>query len=240
MMPPLFSLMMLCCFQQTALPQEMQIDNGMNEVGSVRESRAPILLSVPCAWIANFVNCEFENKGIVNRVILGTTSVGTSNCKGKVTSLVEENPSGVSILCTITGTVESRSRGTNGPAIISSTAITTYTSTKRLTFDGKAVHHSPASVSASTHVTITNISSSLPRLRGRFVIQVANKRAQESLSQVELIVNSQTERELSQRIDVDFEAKINNLNYQIASSLPIINYFTSTARQLQLWVNKIE
>ena len=194
----------------------------------------PMLLRIPATWIARSVNRDFEHKSDVDQIILGTRSRGTSHCKGKVTCVVEENPASVTILCSISGTVESKTCGVNGPAIIQSTAVTHYTSTKRLTFDGRVFACTPASTSSCTHVTITGVGSSLPRLRGRLVTRVAAKRAQQSLSQVEAIVKSQTEAELCQRIDEDFEARIKDLNSQFQSKLSILKYFPSSKHPLQL------
>lgn len=69
-------------------------------------------------------------------------------------------------------------------------------------------------------------------------MRVAASRAQESLAQVEAIVKLQTEAELCQRIDADFETRIVDLNSQFASRLAILKYFPAAKNQLQLCSNK--
>lgn len=184
--------------------------------------------------IAKSMNQDFEHRAPVHQILLGTTSTGTSHCKGQVTCVVEENPNGVSILCSIAGTVESKTSGTNGPAIIKSTAVTSYVAKNRLTFDGMLFACNPSSVTSCTRVTITGVGSSLPGLRGRVVIRVAESRAQDSRAQAEAIVKTQTEAELRQRIDAVFETRIADLNSQFASKLSILKYFPGSKNQLQL------
>jgi len=194
----------------------------------------PLMVRIPAMLIAKSMNRDFEHKGPVNQVLLGTNSIGTSHCTGQVTCVVEDNPVGVSILCNIAGNVESKTCGTNGPAIIHSTATTKYVASKRLTFDGKLFASNQASVSSCTQLTINDIKSTLPRLRGRLVMRVATARAIETKQQVESIVNSQTEAELRQRIDADFEVRVSDLNKQFASRLEILKYVPGTEKRLQL------
>jgi len=232
------SLIVGLCLQTTAIPQGTQSsDVAANERAAKangENDEVPLMLRIPAKLIAASVNRDFEHNSPVKQVLLGTDSIGTSHCKGQVTCVVEDNPAGVSILCLIAGSVESKTRGTNGPAIIHSVATTKYVSKKSLTFDGKVFASDPASVTSATHITITGIESTLPRLRGRIVIRVATVRAQESQAQVEAIIKSQTEAELCQRIDADFEVRVAELNRQFASRLAILNFIPGGNNKLQL------
>ena len=227
------SLMVLFSVPSTALPQGLTPPNGLAGP-SPNDNGVPLLLRIPATWIAKSVNRDFEHKAPVNQVILGTTSSGNTHSKGQVTCSVIDNPTGVSILCSIDGTVNSVTCGANGPAIISSESVTLYHSTKNLTFDGKRFASNPASLSSCTQITITGVGSSLPGLRGRLVTRIAAKRAQESLPQVEAIVKAQTEAELCQRIDADFEARIADLNSQFASKLSILKYMPDSQSRMHL------
>lgn len=192
--------------------------------------------------IAASVDRDFQHTAPVNQILLGTTSAGTSYCKGQVTCAVEDNPVGASILCCIEGTVDSKTCGTNGPALIRSTTITKYQANKRLTFNGKAFACEPTTLTCCTRLEIAGIESSLPRLRGRLVIRIATARAEQSKAQVEAIINSQTEQELRQRIDADFHLRIAELNAQFASRLSILKYVPGGQKQLHLrsWNDGVE
>jgi hypothetical protein len=159
------SLMVLFSIPSIALPQGMTPPNGLAGP-SPNDNGVPLLLRIPATWIAKSVNRDFEHNAPVNQVILGTTSSGNTYCKGQVTCSIMDNPTGVSILCSIDGTVNSVTCGANGPATISSESVTLYHSTKNLTFDGKRFASNPASLSSCTQVTITGVGSSLPGLRG--------------------------------------------------------------------------
>ena len=232
------SFVLTFCVQTTAVPQGTQssVDaaNGRATKAMGDNSEVPLLLRIPAKLIAASVNRDFEHDAPVNQVLLGTNSIGTSHCTGQVTCVVEDNPAGVSILCLIAGSVESNTCGTNGPAIIHSIASTKYVSRKILSFDGKLFASEPASVSSSTQMTITGIESTLPRLRGRIVIRVATARAKESQSQVEAIIKLQTEAELCQRIDADFDMRVADLNRQFASRLAILKFIPGGNKQLQI------
>jgi hypothetical protein len=221
------------CLQSTVSAQLIQSPEIVKGT-EANSGDVPLLLRIPARFIADSMSSDFEHTSPVNQVLLGTKSTGTSHCKGQVTCVVEDNPNGVSILCCIKGTVESKTCGTNGPAFIDSTATTDYVSSKRLKFDGKLFSCTPASVSSCTHLTIAGISSRLPGLRGRLVKHVATKRAHESNAQAEAIVGSQTEAELIQRIDAEFELRIDEMNRQFANRLSILKRFPSAERNLRL------
>ena len=228
-----FTLLVFYCIEPIALTQTLPTPEAVATAeSSPRDER--LLLRIPASMISKSVNRDFNHIGAVNQILLGTSSIGTSDCVGHVSCVVEDNASGVSILCRITGTVKSETRGTNGPAIICSTALTKYIAVKRLTFDGRLFAANPASVTSCTSVTITRIGSTMPRLAGRLVKRVAANKAQNSHAEVEAIVKLQTEAELCQRIDVEFDARVAGLNRQFANRLSILKYFPGTKPQLRL------
>jgi hypothetical protein len=201
---------------------------------STETSSIPLLLRIPAHLIAKSVNRDFEQVSPVNQIVLGTTSKGISHCSGNVTCVIRDNPTGVSILCCIVGDVHSETCGTNCPAVINSTAVTNYTASKELTFDGTMFACNPATVTSRTEITITGIRSSLPGLRGRLVKRIATKRARETHTQAEAIVGRQTESELCKKIDADFEHRLADMNRQFEKKLSILRRFPAVDKQLRL------
>jgi hypothetical protein len=67
-----------------------------------------------------------------------------------------------------------------------------------------------------TNIEITGIGSSAPRVRGRIVRRVANRKAQESLSKAEAIVRGIVCSELKRQIEVEFKNEVNLLNGRLA------------------------
>ena len=156
--------------------------------------------------IAKSVDREFQHTAPVQQEVIGTKSTGTAHCRGTVVCSIEENAEGASFSCRISGTVESDTRGTNGPATIQSHACTTYVAHKRFLFDGHKFNSFPTSLVSRTQLPITGVGSTLPRLRGRIVRHVATQRSHRSLAQAEAITQAITDRELCQRIDVEFDS----------------------------------
>lgn len=192
----------------------------------------PVLLRIPQTLIAKSVDREFQHTASVQQEILGTKSTGTSLCRGTVVCSIEEKAEGAAFLCRISGTVQSESNGTNGPAIIQSHASTSYIAQKQFYFDGHKFDSLPTSVVSRTQLTITGVGSTLPRLRGRIVRHVATQRTHQSLAQAEAITQAITDCELRQRIDAEFDSRISEMNQKLATRLSVLKYFPAAGNQI--------
>ncbi len=192
----------------------------------------PVLLRIPHTLIAKSVDREFQHTDPVQHEVLGTKSTGTAHCRGTVVCSIEENAKGASFSCRISGTVQSETFGTNGPATIQSHACTSYVAHKRFVFDGHEFNSIPTSVVSRTKLTITGVGSALPRLRGRIVRLVATQRAQQSLAQAEVITQAITDRELCQRIDAEFDSRISEMNQKLATRLSVLKYFPTAGNRI--------
>ena len=116
----------------------------------------PVLLRIPQSLIAKSVDQDFQHSAPVQQEVLGTKSTGTAHCEGKVTCTIEEMVDGAAFSCRISGTVQSDTCGTNGPATIQSHACTTYVAHKRFFFDGYRFSSFPTTLAARTQLTITS------------------------------------------------------------------------------------
>ncbi len=192
----------------------------------------PVLLRIPQTLIAKSVDREFQHADPVQHEILGTKSTGTAHCRGTVVCSIEEKAEGAAFSCRISGTVQSNTCGTNGPATIQSHACTSYVAHKRFYFDGNKFNSFPATVVSRTRLTITGVGSTLPRLRGRIVRHVATQRALKSLPQAEAIAQAITDRELCQRMDAEFDSRISEMNQKLASRLSVLKYFPAAGNRI--------
>lgn len=198
----------------------------------VTDSRLSLLLKIPASMIAKSVNHEFHHTTPIQREILGTRSTGVAECHGSVTCELTEHSTGAQLCCRISGTISSDTCGTNGPAIIQAHAHTDYTAYKFAIFDGHRFTTSPATVQLETRIKVNGIGSSLPGLRGRIVRRVATKRATKSHAQAESITKDLTAQELCQRIDVDFDERIQSLNRKLERNISVLNQFGITGERL--------
>lgn len=196
----------------------------------------PVLacLRIPAVLITEIASRDFTHTSPVDRVLLGTHSRGTAVCQGHVSCEMREQIQAAEVVCRITGTVDSTTRGTNGPALINSTASTTYTATKRIIFDGRKLITQPALVQASSRIQITGVGSSLPGLRGRIVRRVAERRSGESLAEAEAITRDLTVAELQQHIDDEFAQRVDSINRKLDDRLPILAAFEASDYKLSI------
>ena len=198
----------------------------------VTDERIPLLLRIPASVIAKSVDRDFHHTSPIQREILGTQSIGVAECHGSVTCELVEHSKGAQLCCRVSGTISSDTCGTNGPAIIQAHAHTDYTAYKIAIFDGHQFTTSPATVQLKTQIKVNGIGSSLPGLRGRIVRRVATKRATESHAQAESITTDLTAQELCQRIDADFDERIQALNQKLKRNISILKQFGITGERL--------
>lgn len=211
--------------------------NNSSSTGSARDARTnPVLacLRIPAALITEVASRDFTQTSPVDRVVLGTHSRGTAICYGHVSCEMREQSHAAEIVCRITGTVDSQTCGVNGPALINSTASTSYTATKSIIFDGRQLVTQPAIVRASSRIRITGVGSSLPGIRGRIVSRVAERRAEDSLAEAEMITRDLTAAELQQQIDQEFAQRIVSINRAIEGRLPILQAFAESEYKLSI------
>jgi len=196
------------------------------------DERISLLLRIPAPVIAKSVDRDFYHTSPIQREILGTRSTGVAECHGSVTCELVEHSTGAQLSCRVSGTITSDTCGTNGPAIIQAHAHTDYTAYKLAIFDGHRFTTSPATVQLKTQIKVTGIGSSLPGLRGRIVRRVATKKSIESHAQAESITTDLTAQELCQRIDVDFDERIQKLNLKIERNVSVLKQFGITGERL--------
>ena len=236
MSPFMFSFLLVVFLQFSSLtvePPDVVVATPTSPTEATADN-FQLLIRIPHSLISKGVDRDFQNSSTVQREVMGTNSKGTAHCQGTVTCTIETKTDGAAFCCRISGTVQSDTCGTNGPAIIHSNAYTSYVAHKRFSFDGHQFTNSPASVVANTRLTITGIDSTLPRLRGRIVRRVATQRAEQSHSQAESITMSLTEQELCERIDADFDARIVELNQSFAKRLSILKHFPSAGNKIHI------
>ena len=218
-------------------PTTEALDNNKaldNEALDARVNPVLACLRIPAVLITEVASRDFTHTSPVDRVILGTHSRGTAICNGQVSCEMREQTGAAEVVCRISGTVDSTTRGTNGPALIGSTATTSYTATKSIVFNGQKLVTQPALVQASSRIRITDVDSSLPGLRGRIVRRVAERRSSQSLAQAEDITRDLTASELQQNIDHEFAQRIDSINRKLEERLPILTAFVESDYKLSI------
>jgi hypothetical protein len=170
----------------------------------------------------------------VQRTILGTRSSGHAVCRGRVHGELLPAENAARLKCVIKGTVVAVARGVNGPAIINSQAVTHYRAHTQIIFDGEIFSAEPVQVHGATRLTITQVDSQLPRLRGRVVRRVAARRAQRSHAEAQAITCQLTVNDLQQQIDQEFRERMAELNRRFAGPLSALQLLERTDAALTI------
>ena len=155
---------------------------------------------------------KVDQKSEINEEVLGAQVRGTCHTTGTVQITLTPNPTKAAFELSLIGESVSDTVGTHGPARISSHAVTKYKAVKPIVFDGDSFSTSPAKVTADTDLTITDVSSTAPGIRGRVVTKVATRRVREAYEQSRRITSERTIRQVSRQFDAAVQEHLEQLN----------------------------
>ncbi len=214
--------------EQLPIPATIVAGQATAEIPQSTTQGTIARLRIPSELILDSLDRDFTQRTPVQRTVLGTDSRGHAICHGHVDGEFLSAEGSARLAINVAGTLTSHTRGVSGPAIIDSEAVTHYQATTIITFDGKAFVAQPSKVCGQTRLTITNVDSSLPRLRGRIVRRVAARRAVESQPQAQDITCQLTLNDLQKRIDEELNQRLLRLNSQFQERLSVLKLFKQT------------
>jgi len=158
-------------------------------------------------------NNDIDRQTNVRDVILGTTIYGTARVVGKPGIQLIEKPDQATFHLTFQGTAQSRTTGYNGPAIIYSRTVTTFSATKQVVFEpGQGFRALPAQVTAQTRVFLEGIGSQRGGLIGRIVRRRAGQIAEERRPLTTEIARQKAEQRIAFALDRGGEERLARLN----------------------------
>ena len=133
----------------------------------------------------------------VDCVIVGTRAKGTSLTNGTMRVVLDEQASEPTLHIQFAGTSTSKTVGTHGPAIMHMHSTTYFTASRTvvLTLD-KGLVTQPTQVRLNTTLTVDDVQSSKPGLRGRLVKRIATRKSQQLHQQATREATSLAERNL--------------------------------------------
>ncbi|MBN1395250.1 MAG: hypothetical protein JW959_09520 [Pirellulales bacterium] len=155
---------------------------------------------------------KVDQKTEINDEILGSAVRGTCHTTGTVHVVLTPNPTKAEFELFLIGQSVSDTVGVHGPAEIASRAVTKYKATKYITFDGDEFSTTPATVDADTDLTIENVGSSEPGLRGRIVWRVAERQVDKNYEQSRHIAAQQVIEQVSRQFDETVQKHLDKLN----------------------------
>ena len=158
---------------------------------------------------------KVDRKTEVNDEVLGAEVRGTCHTTGTVHVVLTPNPTKAEFELFLIGESVSDTIGTHGPARIASHAVTKYKAVKFITFDGDSFTATPAKVTADTDLTIEDISSTEPGIRGRVVERVAERRVQRTYEESRHIAAQRVIDQVSQKFDATVQEHLDKLNSEL-------------------------
>lgn len=166
---------------------------------------AVIYVRISRDYLAPRFERDVDRKKPLTDEVLGTQIRGTSHTRGKTRLTLLPSTDSVRAEIEFTGTCNSLSRGTNGPAVLRLEADSTFRATKLLVLDDTGFTTMPAQADADTRQRATDIGT---RRNGPFssiVERVARRRIQETQAEADRIASEHTaERvanDLNERLD---------------------------------------
>ena len=166
-------------------------------------------------------------------LILGTRIHGKSHTVGNTRLVLV--PSGDSFQADIefVGTVHSKSRGENGPAILHLESDSTFRATKRIVLDNVGLSAAPAHADAKTDVHTRGIQSRHPGLIGELVKRIARRRVAKTHSQANAIASNHTAKTVAGDLDRGVAKALATLgeSFAAAAGLDKVDLKTLTAHR---------
>ena len=147
--------------------------------------------------------------------ILGTRIQGKSRTEGQVRLVLVPNDERAAAEILFVGTVNSRSRGHNGPAILNYESHADFEVRKRLEFDEFHITTNASIANAPTQLQATHIETNLPGFLGAVAERVAWRRVAESRAQADEMASQRLEARLRRDLDRRVEESLAKLNARL-------------------------
>jgi hypothetical protein len=178
-----------------------------SQPGGARECvpAAVVYVRVSKDFLEDYVERSVRRRKDVRDCILGARIEGESDTLGKTRLTLNPSNTYLSANIAFDGTVQARTRGYKSPVVLHSVSDSTFRARKAIRLDDSGVHTGPSTATASTDLRTTNITTSLPRLRGRIARRIAWRRVSQSHNQAEAITADHT----ADDIRSDFDQRIN-------------------------------
>lgn len=170
----------------------------------------------------------------IDRVVLGTRAVGTSQTQGVISVLMIPDRNDASFDLSFQGQTHASTVGANGSALIYSHTDTDFVCTRQISFHPRQGFLAVAStVVTDTQLVYDGFGSSRDRFGHRLVSRVAERRAGKSQEEARQIAARDTEHELLQAFDRLLNAQLTTMNRSV-NVARYVNLFMGEASAMQV------
>jgi hypothetical protein len=181
----------------------------------------PLVVRIDHTAFDSLTASEINQRGRVDKVVLGTHAVGESRTQGAISVLLIPDRDEASFDLKFQGRTHTTTVGANGPALIYSHTDTGFVCTRPISFDPTQGFVAGAStIVANTKLAYDGFGSSRGGLSRRLVSSVAERRSGESREQARQIAARDNERELL----LAFDKRVNTQLAAMNQKLDIVIY----------------
>jgi len=172
-----------------------------------------ILVRLDSDLLVPLIESPIDEMQAVDEMILGVRMIGKAQVTGHPKVTLVDDPKDAALSVTITGTINSRTTGRNGPVQIHSRSTTVFVATKRVAYQpGRGFVGEAAEIVAQTSSQPERIAPNRGGILGRAIERRAWIRAAQSRDQVAQIIRAKAEVKLRQAFDQLLEARLARLN----------------------------
>jgi hypothetical protein len=166
-------------------------------------------------FLARYLCRSIHRQTPLQDTILGARVTGTCTTTGETELKLVDSPQVAVAELTLVGANHFTDVATHDPVRIYSRGTTTFHSQAILRFDGRRVVCSEPVTQVATHSTVTGMTTSLPGLRRRIALRVADRREAEVHGQAECITNARTKARISQVFAARLNAGVATLSQKL-------------------------
>jgi hypothetical protein len=158
---------------------------------------------------------DVRQLGRVDRIVLGTRAIGTSETSGEIKVSIIPDRDDASFTIRFHGETRTRTSGSNGPAIIRSRTSTEFDCARLVVFDPRIGLVAGKSTSAARTSLVFDGFDTDRRLGRRLITRIAERRANEQFEVARAISQRDSEVEVRQAFDEWLDKRLVDINQQL-------------------------
>jgi hypothetical protein len=170
-------------------------------------------------FLAEYVEREVDREKPARDRVLGITFVGESRTAGSTRLVLHPSKDGALGEVVFEGDIRSRTSGRKGPVTLHYLAHSNVRAKKSIVIGGRGLETRPATAQTPTRLTLVDVDTSLPRLRGRIAERIARRRAAASWSQANAVVSDHREHDIRKGLDERLNERVTEIQSQVLAQI---------------------
>jgi len=199
------------------------------------EASLPLVLRIDKAALFRYIDSEPKERRPINQYVLGAHAVGQSDTQGAVRGELLPDIDEAAFVIRFRGNTKTKTRGTQGPAVVYSSTQTEFVCTRRVEFDPRQGFHAAGEteIEADTRLRYDGYGSTR-RLGRRVITFFAQRGAEKVREQARQIADRDNKRQVVEGFEKEVDEQIRAAN-QGLDVVRYVNRFLGENTSLQLF-----